>query len=217
MARDKTVGSTEWLRRKVDHLLTQKEVLERLESIRAVQDKRRYAFDLSRELTTFACMAVSPHQGRPAFLNRYWAAGTGKTWKALAEFPTRLEKLANELEQINMADRHFYARRRGNDLSRFELQRLEQNCIQLPTMMRDYAQALRERNAAVSATTPRDGRSEGLFQLSDVVKFLSGRHHDQEVSELLNAVAEVLGEPKVFDALSVAQARSRRRKRTART
>jgi hypothetical protein len=213
-SRDTTRGSTEWIRKKVDQLLRDPEFLRRLNAITALQDKRRYAFDLSRELTTYACTAVSSHQGRPAFLNHYWARGTGKTWKSLAEFPNRLQRLADEVKCINKADRLFYARRRGRDLSRFELQRLEQECIQLPTMLRVYAEALRERNATVTTATPRSGSSEGLFQLSSLVRFLSGAYHDQQLAELLNTVAHVLGEQKQFDAISVAQARSRHRKRT---
>src|SRR5215468_3511667 len=102
--RDKTAGSTEWLRKRVDLLLACPEVLTRLEAVKALRDERRCGFDLSRELITFACMAVSPHQGRPAFLDRYWARGTGKTWKALREFPNRLEKIADEVKVINKAD-----------------------------------------------------------------------------------------------------------------
>lgn len=105
VTRDKTTGSTEWLRKRVDCLLVCAEVLTRLKAIKALQDKRRYAFDLSRELTTYACVAVRPHQGRPALLNHYCARGTGKTWKALAEFPTRPERLTDEGKRINKADR----------------------------------------------------------------------------------------------------------------
>jgi len=215
VTRDKTAGSGDWLRKRVDRLLACPEVLTRLKAVKALQGERRCGFDLSRELTTFACMAVSPHQGRPALLNYHWARRTGKTWKALAEFPKRLERLADDVERINKADRLFYVRRRGNDLNRFELQRLQENCMQLPTMIRIYAEALRERNATVSEATPRSGRSEGLFQLTELVKWLSGAYHDQEVSELLNTVANALGEEKQFDAINVAQARSRRRGRTS--
>lgn len=184
-----------------------------LEAITALRDERRCGFDLSRELTTYACMAVSPHQGRPEFLSRYWARGTGKTWKALAEFPDRLEKIADDVKIINRADLHFYARRRGNDLSRFELLRLQENCMQLPLMIRDYAKALRERNAAVAAATPRSGRSNGLFQLTEHVNWMSGAYHDKEVSELLNTVSIALGEQKQFDAIAIAQARARFKKK----
>jgi hypothetical protein len=211
--RDRTAGSTEWFRNRVEKLLTCPEVRDSLKAITDLQDERHSGYDLSRELTTYACIAVSPHQGRPEFLNRYWARGTGKTWKALEEFPNHLEKIADDVRTINKADPHFYARRRGNDLSRFELLRLQENCMQLPLMIRDYAKALRERNAAVAAATPRSGRSNGLFQLTDIVKFLTGSYHDQEVSELLNAVAHALGEEKEFDAIDVAQARFRFKKK----
>jgi len=211
--RDKTAGSTEWFRKRIDRLLIHPEVLKGLETIEALRDERRCRFGRSRELITFACMAVSPHQGRPAFLDRYWARGTGKTWKALREFPDRLEKIAEEVEHFNNADHLFYARRRGKDLSRFELLRLQEQCMQLPVLMNIYAEALRERNAAVSATTPLSGRSNGLVQLSEIVKFLSGAYHDREVSGLLNTVANALGEDKQFDAISVAQMRSRFKKK----
>jgi hypothetical protein len=214
---DKTVGSTEWLRRKVDYLLTQKEVLERLKAIRAVPDERRYAFDLSRELTTWACRTVSPRQGRPAFLNEYWARGTGKTWKALGEFPNRLEKIADELKRINKADPHFCARRRGDDLSRSALLRLQADCMRLPTMVQDYAKALRGRNWVVAVATPRSGSADALFQLTTTVKFATGKYHDQEVSELLNAVGQALGYKQSFGAVNIAQARSRRRKSAPQT
>jgi hypothetical protein len=46
------------------------------------------------------------------------------------------------------------------------------------------------------------------------MKFLTGTYHDQEVSELLNTVANALCEEKQFDAIDIAQARSRRRRRT---
>jgi hypothetical protein len=49
--------------------------------------------------------------------------------------------------------------------SRFELLRLQEQCMQLPVVMRVYAEALRERNAAVSVATPRSGSPEGLSTL----------------------------------------------------
>lgn len=174
VTRDKTAGSTEWLRKRVDWLLVCAEVLTRLKAIKALQDKRRYAFDLWRELTTYACVAVRPHQGRPALLNHYCARGTGKTWKALGEFPTRLERLTDEGKRINKADRLFCARRRGKDLTRFELLRLQEQCMQLLIMVRLNAEALGEGNATVSLATPRGGRSEGLFQLTEPVKWITG-------------------------------------------
>jgi hypothetical protein len=200
------------LRKRVDLLLTRNEVHERLKKISTLQDVRCYGSDLSRELTTWACRAVSPHQGRPTSLD-HWAEGTGKTWKALREFPNRLEKIAEEVESINKADPSFYARRRGKVLGTFELLRLQEECMQLPVMIRGYAKTLKERNTAVFIATPRSGSSNALFQLSETVKFLTGAYHDQEVSDLLNAVANALGERKQFDATGIAQARSRFKKR----
>lgn len=213
--RGKTTRSTEWIRKAVERVLINEEVRTKLNAIQRLQDKRLIDFDLSRELTTWACMAFSPHQGRPAFLDEYWARGTGKTWKVLKEFPERLERIADEVERFNGADPHFFARRKGsNDLSRSALVRLQKNCMQLPTMIRDYAKALRERNAAVAAATPRSGSSNALIQLTETVKFMTGNYHDREVSEFLNTVADMLDGSKQFDAISIAQVRSRRKKKT---
>jgi hypothetical protein len=211
------VGSAEWIRNTVHRLLTDDAVLRKLKVISALRDERRCSFDFSRELTTWACRAVSPNQGRPAFLDDYWARGTGKTWKSLKEFPRRLMDLADEIERVNTADPLFYARRRGKDLERFALLRLGQSCKGLPIMIRDYSEALRERNATVTAATPRSGSQNALFQITEVVKWSTGKPHDKEVSELLNVVAEALGEDKRFDATSIAQARSRSRKKVDKT
>jgi len=184
----------------------------------ALQDKTKSwpSCDWPRLLTAFAT-AVSSHRGRPALLEELWARRTGKTWKALVEFPNRLERLADEVDCLNIADPVFYPPRRCRGLSRTELQRIALDYWQLSAMIRFYAETRRERNAAVLAQTPRIERSEILFYLSILVKSLTGAPHDQEVSELLNAAANALGETIQFDAGSIAQARSRRKKRPKRT
>jgi hypothetical protein len=143
-----------------------------------------------------------------------WMKTLPQPWKALKDFPKMLDRIAAEIQLINKADPLFYARRRGNGYSsRSALLRLQQRCIELPRMIQGYAEALRERNAAVASATPRSGSLNALIELTEAVKYLTGNHHDKEVSELLNTIARALGVRKRFDALSIAQARSRHRKK----
>jgi hypothetical protein len=177
------------------------------------EDWEKEEIHLRDELTHFACLAVSPHQGRPAILERVWASKTGKPWKTLKDFPRQLEEMAEEVKRINRGDRLFFARRRHNDLDRREQQILGRNCRQLPDMMRSYAAALKERNAAVATATPRGGRFVAIRNLSEVVKLLTGTDHDKEVAHLLTVAARALREEYRFDALSIAQVRYRRKGR----
>lgn len=165
-----------------------------------------------RELTVLACRAVSPHQGRPEALERNWASNTGKPWKTLKEFPERLIRMADEVERINAGDPAFFARRPQWNVDRNESSNLREVCEQLPASMRSYAKALRERNSYVAKVTPRSGRLNALLDLSEIVKLLTGGYRDRQVAELLNAAADTLHERAQFDALNIAQARSRRRK-----
>jgi hypothetical protein len=214
--------SNEWLRKRSHRLGQNHQIRQRLEAIIALQKEVWQGQDFSHELRGLACLAVSPHQGRPALLERYWASKTGKTWKALKGFPKRLEGMAEEMGRINTGDRLFFARRRRNDLDRGDLEKLGWICRQLPEMMRSYATALRERNAAVEAVTPRDGRFVALLNLSEVVKSLLGAYHDKDVAELLNTADLVLnpGDPKSgerFDAQTLRDSRCRQKYKTPRT
>jgi hypothetical protein len=207
----------EWFRQKI-HLLRQNpEVGNRLEEITARQNGTWQGQDCSHELITLACLAVSRHQGRPAVLEKVWAAKTGKTWKALRQFPQQLIRMADEVERINDGDPVFFARTPEWNVDRHKSCKLSEDCEQLPGILRAYAKALSERNAFVVRATPRKGSLKALLDLSDMVKLLTGSYHDREVAELLNVAADVCNEGQQFDALSVAQSRSRRRKRTAKT
>jgi len=203
----------DWFRKRTLWLKEDSNVMEKLSVITELQAATRHGFDLSHELLSFACLAVSPHQGRPAILERTWASTTGKTWKTLTDFPRQLDGIADEVQRINDGDHLFFGRRRRNDLDRCELERLREICEQLPSGIRSYADALRERNAAVAAVCPRNGRTEALVNLSETVKFLTGGYHDTEVARLLNAAAGALHVDREYDALSIAQARSRHRRR----
>jgi hypothetical protein len=206
-----------WLSSKIERVSGKPEYQEKLRSITALQTGHWERQDCSQELTVYACLAVSSHQGRPEALERHWASQTGKNWKALTEFPERLSRMADEVEHINQGDPAFFARTPHWNVDRNESSNLREVCKQLPHSMRSYANALRERNAYVARVTPKHGREKALFDLSEMVEFFTGAYLDRQVAELLSVAAEVLEEDVRFEAASVAQARFRHRKKTAKT
>ncbi len=210
----RTAINENWFRNRIQRVTGTREYQKKLRSITALQAGHWEEQDCSRELTVFACLAVSPYQGRPEVLERAWASKTGKAWKALREFPQQLMRMADDVERINAGDPRFFARTPHWNLNRHQSLKLKEDCEHLPDSMRSYAEALRERNAFVARVTPRNGRSKALIELSEMVKFLTGACHDRQVAELLNAAAAALGERAQFDALTIAQARSRHQKRT---
>ena len=216
-SRRRTEIDENWFRGRIERVSGTREYQRRLRSITALQAGDWKGEDYSRELTVYACLAVSPHQGRPEALERAWASKTGKTWKALREFPQQLIRMADEVERITVGDPAFFARTPHWNVDRRESLKLKEDCEKLPDLMRSYAKALRERNAFVVRATPRSGSLKALLELSEIVKLLTGHYHDRQVAELLNAAADVFGGVVQFDALGVAQARSRHRKRSVQT
>jgi len=151
---------------------------------------------------------------------KLWARGTGKTWKALTEFPERLRGMADEVEGV---DRNKYF---GSELA----QQLEMSGAKLPPLpdiLRDYAycydgliRLLRERAGKIPYSRPNSEYPLWVFELSEIVKVVTGRYCDREVVELLDAAAAALGKPRAFasrSALNLAQARSRLNRRTCRS
>src|SRR5262249_14942373 len=63
---------------------------------------RERGMDLAGPLAALACLAVSAKRsGRRESFEKLAAVETGKTWKALSEFPERLRRIAKEVEQVN--------------------------------------------------------------------------------------------------------------------
>jgi hypothetical protein len=176
------------------------------------EDCKKEEARLRDELTRRACLSVSPNQGRPAILERVLASPAGKTLKVLNDFPRQLETMADEVERNNTADPLFFARTAQWNVDRDKSAKLRQSCEQLPNLMRSYANALRERNAATAKAAPRDGRFKALHDLSELVKVLTGTACDKQVEQLLRAAALAFGERDRSDATNIAQMRYRRRK-----
>ena len=216
-SRRKINVSDEWFRIRVAKLCGDQKYQFRLKAITTEQTGAWAGRDCTRELTVLACSAVSPHQGRPATLERTWASKTGKTWKALRVFPERLREMADEVERINAGDPMFFARTRHWNVDRYESGKLRDACEQLPELMRSYAKALTDCNEFRVRVTPVSGRLKALLALSELVKYFTGAYRDKQVSELLNTAANVFEERVQFDALRIAQARSRDRKKHSET
>jgi len=123
--------------------------------------------------------------------------------------------MASEVSRINSYDRLFYARRRTNDLERSQLLLLESMCTQLPDDMRSYAAALRERNLAIEAVTPKNGNVHAIIDLSGTIKLITGAFRDEVAAELLNTASIALDgkEQTKFNAQSIAQARYRKNRK----
>lgn len=173
-------------------------------------------------LPVLACLAV-PRKGGGGkkTLQKIWASESGKTWKALREFPARLRGVADEVERINESDFLSPSTWIRDDETKARI--VKSHFLRLPGILRVYAAYLHKLLVEKMPATwgrhfpsgPR-GHSQSLFYLSHLVKACTGRFHDKDVCDLLDAAACVLGVNYQFDPTLLAQARGRRaRKRPA--
>lgn len=182
----------------------------------------RESGDLAETLAAFACIAVCKKRGRgKKSLEELLSIGTCKTWKALSEFPERLRRMAQEVEQINksvLLAPPMYVNKKT-----MEAEIVRKRLNQLPGIMHLYATGLemhieRMPKQLMELFRPSpNGEPNWLLLLSYSVRIATGKYRDREVAELLNTAAISLGEKKQFDALDIAQARSRHRRQTAYT
>jgi hypothetical protein len=190
------------------------------EACKAIARLQRDPFqclDLSSLLAFLACTGVSRQGGARKTWEKLWSVGTGKTWKALKDFPCRLRGLADEVERINSSI--FFAPQQYVTAETVKATIVRRRFSELPVVLRLYGSALEQHVRRVPGLiaqnfppSPR-GYSKSIFKLSELVKGATGRYHDKEVTELLNAAAVALGETFEMSALDLAQARSRRKKR----
>jgi len=177
--------------------------------------------DFAGALTALACVAVYPSGVSRKRWETVWALNTGKTWKALTEFPDRMCRMADEVKRVNESSTFSPAQFANARTAVAEIAR--QRFHELPGVLRLYAQELRRHIARVPRMTakafppsPR-GHSPALLYLSLSVLGLTGKPRDRMVADLLNAAALALGEKSEFDALTIAQLRSRRRPKPPKT
>ena len=147
------------------------------------------------QLRVFALLAVTEHCFRGVRPPEAW--GTGKTPKALANFAPRLRAMAAEIECVSRSPF-------------FHLPDLR-----LPLEMQMHADHIERSMAFAKWRTHRPrGHSRWFFQLSDLVKRVTGHWHDEKISRLLNEAANALNIDFQVDAEALAQARHRKKPRT---
>jgi hypothetical protein len=165
-----------------------------------------FADVLTDLLAMFACLTVCrSRSGHRTAWVKVWSRETGKTWKALKGFPARLRSMAKETEQVIANPIFAIATFTKEKTVKEEL--IGRRLRQLPGTMGLFAMAVE----AFIATT-REG-NEPLLSLSQVAGMATGKSHDREVANLLNAAARALDKEGEFDAMTITQARSRRKKK----
>lgn len=156
--------------------------------------------DLSGAFAVRACWAVLPIPLSRKWLENVWLRGTGKSWKALKEYPGRLKRMADEIESLNA---RFLAIPEGCENPTLV------NFSQLPVNLRAYAETLGNRTSRIPKTFRPPSRSRRLVELLNFAGWVADAHRDREVADLLSAAAEAMGYDEIFDATQLAQARNR--------
>jgi hypothetical protein len=165
-------------------------------------------------LTTLACAVIISATPRRKDEREGMAARVRKRWKALEEMPFRIERIASEIERVNEDGLLAPARQIDGSAQYADvaLGRLQE----LPTSMRLWAEALRERIKTVWRTYDSvfPLRKTRFYWLQSFVVQATGKPHHRQVADLLNAAAVALDEDQTFDALTLAQAWSRRKNKS---
>lgn len=151
-------------------------------------------------LPVLACLAIMTKSKscRRETWEPLWAAGTGKTWKALKDFPRRIRGIADEVERVNSPP--FFNPSFWITKETTQAKIVRGRFTQLPGLLRLYATSVEflvERLPALTARAyppSRYGHFDFVFLLSGSIKMTTGRFRDREVAELLNAAALALGE-----------------------
>lgn len=207
-----------WVVERFEKLEADKEYLRALHSITNLQQPAVQTVDFSPIIQILVIGAV--HRGgipRNTW-KKLWTLGTGKSWEALKDLPDRIQRMARAIEGVNKSQ--FFAPSQFANAETTVARVLRGRFSDLPVTLDMYAEALRlhiERIPKLTAKihpTPAPGEySELVFQLSRLVKAITGSDHDRQVADLLNSAANALGEKNFrLDPLDLNQARYRRRK-----
>jgi hypothetical protein len=174
-------------------------------------------------LVSLAILAVSPHRMNRASWETLWTYTTGKTskerksWKALKDFPGRIEGMAHEIELVNGSK--FFAPATFVNAKTPQAQIVRRRFEKLPGIMRLYAKGLRQQIQRVPVLSAKAippiqrGGDDTLVSVSSVIKIITGKWLDKQGAALLNAAAVALGVERQFDALTITQARFRWKKK----
>ncbi len=173
-----------------------------------------------------------------------WAQDTGKTWKALTEFPSRVRKMSAEMRGISRSSffdpeqairgrihpgfdflsQIFSADHEGDEFVELSKQLFSA----LPQILDRYANWLEVQTGGISAYMRRFYRraprkhSGFIHAVTNEVKRITGRVCDRQVVDLLNAADRLVnpqhqGNGDRFDEPTIALLRSRRKRRASKT
>ncbi len=182
--------------------------------------------NLEDALTTFVYLALMDRGVSTKTLQALLAIDTGKTWKVLKGFPKRLKKMAGEIEAVNAGI--FFCPLNLITSRTVTGRALRAQLPLLPVTLRAHAvfvQSVISKLPLIISNyfgpgMPQRGHSAWILRVSNLVKILTGRFHDAEVSDLLNAADLTLNpnrkEPR-FHPQTLADLRSRGKRHFRRT
>jgi hypothetical protein len=178
-------------------------------------DLRGTLLSLLDMVPLLAALAVMKGPRRETW-EQLWAVGTGKTWKALQEFPDRLRRMADEVEQLNAGP--FFDPGRWITDGTLEGRIAKRRFSLLPGILRMYAtwvEVCVEKITKQHFPAKRSGHSFLVGFLSTLVKLSTGRFYDKEVAGVLTAAGLVLNGlgDKGFDPQTLADLRLRSRQK----
>lgn len=145
-----------------------------------------------------------------------WSANSGMTKKSLRGMPQRIRRMATALETINKAP---YLNLEGWIKYGGQGQSLVLQLQSLPKWMRIYADMLShciKQMAYYNKLKPGDlrvNKHDPELRISEYVRFLTGRHHDRRVTDLLEAATTAVGQE--FDWFDGTLARVRYKRKAA--
>jgi len=177
-----------------------------LEKFKAPYDEEENRQVLALVLTVQAGLVVVP----PRRYQPDRSKGTGKAWEALGDFPARFRALADEVERLSQGLWFNPQSWVMNDRAK------EADFVGLPTVMRSFASHVEERAKQVrqySGLSYKGKCSPEIGPLMERVKQYAGQYRDQEVCELLNAAANVMGSKTQFDLQTLMDCRQRSKRR----
>jgi hypothetical protein len=189
-------------------------------ALRAIMEKRANwckDIDLSGVLCFFVVGAVGERGVSRQTREDFWSLQTGKTWKALKDFPARLRNMADEVKQVSRGIAFDPQKWIPDDTAtrRFA----KRQFVLLPGGLRVFASYIEkqiDRLPVMSAShlpPKKHGYSQFVVHVSLLIKFLTGRYRDAEAAELLESAALALGTNKRFDIQTLQKLRSRHKRR----
>jgi hypothetical protein len=154
-----------------------------------------------------------------------WTFGTGKTWKSLREFPRRLRSMADEVERLNKS--HLFSPERAITKKTPHANFAKTQFARLPACLNLYASWIEMWASKIPSLTGEHsrrqrGRGDYVYGLSVIIAILTGRFHDEKVSDLLNAADLALNPESQqraprFHPQTLADLRSRQKRKRPKT